>query len=355
MKNLWGSFFLFGLGVLGAGCEVQQAVAPQVHVQPERLKEFPPSSMKDGFQLRSNQLFLWPEGVTDTQVARVFQISDEMDQGARDRKTVDDQISRMKSDPVIQKTEEDLKAKKREKNTKNGTWSSAVNKLKTNKTNLLRSEKSLAEAKNNADQELIEKLQKDVDKYVKEIAELENKLPQLEADTKKCEDEVKQVEQSLSLLQKNQVDQLASLEQKLLSFDQLGNSLAADVMSLVDWYDVRDMVVNIKCKDDGTFRISIKNWVFHPVANGPGSDFSTEPEDGSAPTIQNVQYNPQGGIFDFDVLVGEGIFSFHIARNKYQDGPEKFSFVGDLKRKQRLADGSLEIRRGVAKLVDSNS
>lgn len=356
---------LLGLGLGGIGCDVKQAEAPQERVEAVKFKEFNLPAPKDTIMLTSNQLFLWPDKVSEAVATRVFDISQEIDRNEKDRITLEARQKVLHSDPIVEESNEKIKAKKRDLNTTSGQITKIKANLGTQRRKLAKLETELTTelARVPQDSTKVSELQKQVNDYNAQIKDLEEvQIPRLEAERDKAQQSLDQLVLGLNtILQSNQTE-LDRVSGEIERVDKLGKSLIDEVMTLADpWYDMSQSRVSFKTKEDGSLSISISHWILDDKGNF--RDFSSEPNLNAKPTIQNIKYDKLGGIIDFDVIVYEDemkqdkiteTFSFHISRNNYQAGEEKFCFQGDLYRKRTLPNGQVDVRKGVAKLIDSN-
>jgi hypothetical protein len=360
---------VYGISVLSLtlgslGCEVKPSTAPRLEVQADQLKDFD-LPQTDSIVLTSNQLFLWPEKIQADQTTRVFDISRQIDKNTKIRINFEDRQNLLQSDPAVEDTDKKIKSAKRDLNSKKAALNSSKYSLTVAKRNLTKAEADLVveNARAAPDAVKVTSLQGQITQLKSQVANLENaQIPQLEIDRNLLQKQVDDLTADLDTLQtKNQVE-LDNLSADIQSTDKLGKSLIDEVMGIVDpWYDMSQSQIAIRLKEEGRISISIAHWKLD--SNPDGRDFSTEPNAAGVVTIQNVKYERHGGILDFDVLVYEDdqsnsplreTFSFHVSRNNYQSGDGKICYLGDLIRKKTLKDGSIESRKGVAKLVDRN-
>jgi len=383
---------LFSSLMTGAmmGCEPAPAVAPRTNLSFQTLKSFP----KQDIDFYAAQLFLWPEGVTAKEISRVLALSDDMERLEQEISPASLRFSDLKerlaaSEPEFVKQEQLLNGQKKD-----------LNKSISNKRNALRKRSEELEAakkseeeekkKENPDPELLKKLADTRIRLEGEVAVIEKEIPVLEEQRSALEKEILDVRNSPDHVE------LKDLESKIAVNFDLKNTDFQEVTKTVIWHDPAPKPVKLHFEKDGSISALIQGWNItrddverikkeeeaeqkkdlpdldrlkkladrrQKLEDEGNRDFSTKSKPGKKPTILNVKYTELGGIFDFDVNVYEDdaqtqlreTYAFHIARTKYDSKDGKIYYTGTMIRTRVKPDGTTELRRGVAKLIDKNN
>ncbi len=364
-------FLSAGLVLSNLSCAVRPAEVQRLNVQADQLRNFDLPNSSDTIALGQNQFFLWPDSISAEQAKLVFDISNEIDLITTQKKKSEVRHLQLINDPEVVASNQKIQEQKQELSKKLGPLNKAKADLKNAvKKKYVQAQIELKEENSKIvlDSAKIEKMNSEIAKYSSQIADLGVVLPKLEINLQAlqlfldpvviAQKELEQIVAHLALLNHNNQVELDQITTEIEDSDAKGQLLILQVTQLVEWYDVTNGVITFKTNPDGSLYASIGSWII----DHENRKFSTQPGPAGKPTIKNLKYNSHGGAFDFDVVVYENeatqdrvkyTFSFHILRNNYHAGPSKVCFQGDLIRTRILPDGTVESKKGIAKLVDN--
>ena len=349
MKSQVNKTLALILGFVLVACQKAPSVQIETKniVVPE-LKTFG----RDSVQLINNRFFLWKEDMTDKDVTAALHISDELD-------IAEDYLKiQLRLDyPDSYKLFDDNR-------TKLGTFPLKI-KMAQQKI-----------AKNNAE---IQRLNTEIAGYQDEMSKIN---PPDETKTKELQGKIQADQAAVNTqnqqLTKNNTD-LASLQDtytKLVDFkkiydpwDKKANEKANELQSVTQMGKSFPSSINFGFDDNGKPQVRIEAWDV-PDDTGEHADqdrnFSSQsnPDTGAGPNIRNVTYTEKGGIWEFDIVTDPEVlvdvdgkpvpvrtmYTFKVARTKYDDKYGRVIFAGDF---NRTKNGVLT--RGSAKLVDRNN
>jgi hypothetical protein len=333
---------LISLGL--AGCEVQQAVAPNVdQVQATELKDFDPKDARlnlTNLRLVNNKFFLWREGMTPSDVTTALQISRKLDE-------LDDEAFPLNRKQLQFEIEVDsLKKELKEIQTR----------IKGLNEDLKRANKEKADEEAKPEEE---RNQARLLELAQEISRIEAELPQKKAQEAEMKSAVKSTQRELS-----------KVNAVLRPIEDEGTAQVNRLMEIVDWYKDQPSSVAFTFKEDGTISAELRGW---NLGDDEGQrNFSTDRERTPINMIEDVAYRIRGGVFTFKAVVytdetqreARETYCFKIARAKYDvtDRDGRIFFAGDIVREfgvtscdSAVLKKSKTIRKGSAKLVDRNN
>ncbi len=334
------------------GCEPKTAVAPRTDVIASNLENFP----RKDIEFHSNQLFLWPPGVTPQKVSRVLFLSDEIDRLESKIGPLKNRLDQL--DIQLHDVDESIRIKRLE-------VSSKVSRINRKKEDLRRKNEQLdsaqqleqqERAKSAPDPDVLRRLTVDQEALGNQRTILSNEMRILESQKATVEQDIVNLSQNPLLQERERLR-----PEKKLDEDTKAEHLR-EVTNIVTWYDPQPAEIGFHFLEDGGIKVWIRGWCLNREEMKEW-EFSTVAEDGKKPTIENVKYREYGGLFEFDVKVYEDeeqtqlreFYSFRIARTKYNSGDGKIYYTGTMKRTRVNPDGTLEVRDGIAKLVDKNN
>lgn len=374
MNGSSGFHRLIGLALATCllSCQAKKAEVKRDPLVAMEEKVFEQPGRGESYVLTYNQVFLWPNGIEDGKVARVFDLTKEMNSVAKERRRLDAKLSRFTLNPRIDEISEAINQKAREQSGFQIQLNKANADLNVAKMKLARVQalykKEKAQARPNPTK--IRSFEADIAKFESLIGDVaEKKVPDLKRGFDRLQRELDQLKGDLSDFQSRDRAQVDSLGRSISQCQKKGDSLLLEMNSLVQILKVNGSIA-IKTQPNGALGIDISKWMVD--SDGNGRDFSTEPRllsDGRslASTIQNVNYNPKGGKLDFDaVLYSEdgarrdsapqvaSVFSFHLSRSNSHAGDQKIQFSGEVVKKKTMANGLEEVQKGVANFVDAN-
>ena len=138
-------------------------------------------------------------------------------------------------------------------------------------------------------------------------------------------------------------DTIQDIGQQAMTIENQKNALRSmaaprysDEFTLPDAFEAR-------VQPDGSIYVGLDGWKYAGDTSEAAADYST-----AAGNIRNVVYEEHGGVFSFDVRVGNSlIYNIKISRNHYELIDSGFiSFYGDIIVKDQQGN---ELRYGVAK------
>lgn len=353
-----------GLAFVVSGCGVKPASVTSVEVQPLKIQSFSLPRPGDSIVLGSNQIFLWPEGVTSTKAARVFKLNSQMDRIAERRRRNEQRQSKLENDPDTQEKNERIKDRKRDWNGKRANVNSVRANLndRNRKLSKARTDLGAEQAKVTPNAAEVTRLQGLIVRYTNEAKDFSEKLQALQEEQDALQGQIDELNRDFERHQRKNKAELDRLADEISNAGKAGGEMITEIAGIVQLYNMGQSLVTMKTDLDGHLVMTISNWILD--SSGIARTFSTEPGPSGVSTIQNLRYNPQGGIMDFELFVFEidevsaplrETFDFHIARNNYKNGPDKVCFLGNITRKRVRTDGSIEIRKGIAKFMSGNS
>ncbi|NBU21430.1 hypothetical protein EBS43_08520 [bacterium] len=339
------------LGSSTIACHVKPAYAPRSEIQAQEYQQFPQQSLR----FPSNKLFLWPEQTSMPLIARVMQISARME-------ALESSLAPLNERHAL--IREQAQQIQDQVNEKRGLLTSKTRQL--NRANVALQNKNIlieqkrAEINDETTREVRNELR--IQELQSELAQLQEELSTLQTQIQSYTAQITQLQQEIRSLSTDprlgEEDQIAN---QIRENEDEGRRNTQEVISLVEWYHQQPTSISFEPKPDGTTKVFISGWTLD--RNEGARDFSSEAGPGLQPTITNIRYSTQGGIYEFDVLVYHDMqqtqlketYSFRLARVKYSSPQDKIYLSGKMKRTRIRNDGTLEVRQGVAKLVNSNN
>ena len=339
------------LGSSTLACHVKPAHAPRDEIKAQEYQTFPQESLR----FPSNKLFLWPEQTSPSLIARVMEISSRMDTLEGSLAPLNERHAAMREQ--VQQIQNLIDEKR-------GLITSRTRQLNRANTNL-QNKATLIEQKTT---ELNSETQKDVRDEVRiqeirtQIETLQGEAATLQVQIQSLTTQISQLQQDLRTLSSDpRLSEESQIASQIRENEDEGRRNTQEVISLVDWYHQQPTSISFEPKPDGTLKVSISGWTLD--RNEGARDFSSEATPGGQPSIRHIRYTPTGGVYEFDVFVYadseqtklKETYSFRLARVKYSNPQGKIYLSGKIKRVRTRGDGTLEVRQGVAKLVNSNN
>lgn len=348
-----GLVVLAGIAALLAGCgKAKPAMATRDYLVAQELRVFPPENLR----LANNKFFLWKVEMTPEQASRAQAIARTLEE--LDSEAVPLNRRRLELESQMEPLQEDIRLlSKHERGMKRlvGLSERNLNKLKKEVSAL----EAQLEAQETGTPEATAEAQarhRQLWEKRARVAALEEQVEAARPVLEGLEEEISGLRERLEPLQQ----ELETLEARQFEVELKGREKVEEIMEVVDWYQSPPTSVAFQFEKDGSVSAAISGWDLEDEA-GP-RNFSTEAGPVGVPTIRNVRYTPLGGVFEFEVLVFENddpsrlreSYEFRISRTRYDATDGRRYFTGEITRKRQVGD-QLEVRRGVAKLIDRNN
>lgn len=316
--------FLALLVVGGISCgKIQNISAPKRDLVAQEIKYFAPSEIP--LELSKNTIFFWKKDFTGNQVSSVLKYAKLVER-------IDDALDPLRSEQGQLKIKE--KNLRLEKNKINTSFNKTQKDLDQKEAEL----KKLESAVPRPDEVTLQKLRNEI-----EILKKEKVLK---------EEQKAKAEKDLSELSKK----LEALNVRINAFTLPGTpitaSAATELLSQqVDRFQAPSLF-RFEFLENTGIAVSIEGWNLGDEEVAP----SLSSLEG---TIQNVKYEPLGGVFTFEIPLAHETFYVRVVRTKYERAENVF-FSGDIVHKRSAQYCELkglpmvecEPRYGVVKLSD---
>lgn len=363
-------------------CKAKQTEVIKLPPYPIQLKKFPLEAIeKSSIRLSENTIFLWKkeDEMTESQVRDVQLLSQELDLLEKEQKELEATLNQLKLayesevaqlDPKQQEewnalpealstAKETLDFNTNNFNLATEARATEVSKLNeiTHQITLVNEELDAEKAKPDANQEKINELAQKLNELSATKVKIEKNIANYEKKQKRYKDLMESAQNDynrLSTAKETTFSKVNAAHELVLNeeiriapekkrMNDHGNDLVKKLTENVDILEKPSYLLIKVVQHQLKVEIS---WKIHNDCTECQEVFSTENG-----TIQNVNYQEDGGLLKFDLQANDGVYSFRLVRGINKNQQDRISFNGDIE--ISYTDQTKAKRFGALKFLDS--